>query len=61
MERLSGNLAGRDLFGWEHDNGEPEDFDGAHDGEELLKVDGFGDVAVGVEVVAAEELRRRLM
>ena len=55
-EMLSGNLAGRDLLSWEHDNGQPEEFDGADDHQELLKVDGFGDVAVGVEVVAAQDV-----
>ena len=44
------------MLGWEHDNGQPEELDGADDGQELLKVDRFGDVAVGVEVVAPQDV-----
>ena len=39
--------------------GQPEVLDRAHDGDELLEVDRLGDVAVGVQIVAAQDVLAR--
>jgi hypothetical protein len=40
----------------EFDDGQPKVFDVADDGDKLLEVNGFGDVAVGVKVVGLEDV-----
>src|ERR1051325_3594767 len=43
-------------LGGEFDNGQPEVFDGGNHLHELSEVDGFGDVAVGVEMIGVENV-----
>src|SRR5204862_7180044 len=38
------------------DDAEPEVLDGAHDAHELIEIDRLGDVTVGVEVVARQDV-----
>src|SRR5262249_28945759 len=44
------------LLWWQGDDKEPEGFNGTHDVQELVEIDRFSDVTVGVEAIGAQNI-----